>query len=346
MQSRRILSALFATTLIAAPLAADPGGHGRGGHAGHRHAPHGTVVRAGIGVGFPSYYSVRYRSNYSCYPPAIQPYYAWSGPGYYGLGYGYGYGYSAVLGYGWNYFGVGTGTPWGYVPGIDYYDPPAPRNNTIVVLPPLAAADAGGGRNAARADNDDDAVVPQRRAADDPPLVLKPRGRVSLPAARERCRRYVEIGDHHFSRQNYESALQQYQQASAAAPDLGMPLFRQALAYVATRRYDAALNACRKGIRVEPEFVRTPFSLDSVYGLDDAAKNSHLELLAGRALDQPRDATPIILLGVMQLLNADRDRAEKFLRAALPLAGAKDELVTMLLKGLHDEVPVAAENDT
>jgi hypothetical protein len=48
----------------------------------------------------------------------------------------------------------------------------------------------------------------------------------------------------------------------------------------------------------------------------------------------------------MQLLNADRDRAEKFLRAALPLAGAKDELVTMLLKGLHDEVPVAAENDT
>ncbi|MBM4001725.1 MAG: hypothetical protein FJ295_00340 [Planctomycetes bacterium] len=343
MRSRQFFMILFSAMLLTGKLSADPGWHGRGGH---RHVTQGAVVRAGIGVGFPSYYSVRYRSDYSCYPPIdppiYAPNYAFSGIGYYGLGYGY----SSGWGYGANYFGIGAGAPWGFVPWVDYYAPPAPRNNTIIVLPPLAGGGDAADRNAARADHADDAVVPPRQAADDPPLVLKPRVRVSLPAARDRCQRYAEIGDHHFSRQNYESALQQYQQASAAAPDLAMPLFRQTLAYVATRRYDAALNACLKGIRLDPDFVRNPFSLDSVYGPDNAAKNSHLEMLAGRALDQPRDATPIVLLGVMQLLDSDRERAEKFLRAALPLAGAKDELVRTLLKQLHDEVPVNAANDT
>ena len=140
----------------------------------------------------------------------------------------------------------------------------------------------------------------------EPPLVIRSRTRESPPAARKRCERYVEIGDRFFGQQQYEDAISQYKNAAAAAPDMGLPLYRQTLAYIATRRFDTAIKTLRRAVLVDPDSVRSKIVLDDLYAEQIAARNSHQELLAQRALETPEDPTPLLLLGLLMHFEGDR----------------------------------------
>lgn len=199
----------------------------------------------------------------------------------------------------------------------------------IIVLPPARKDADAGGEPAALKEGEaaKPAERPVERGAPEPPLVIRPRTRVSPPAAKQRCERFVEIGDRFFRQQQYDDALSQYKNAAAAAPDMGLPLFRQAFAYIATRRFDSAIQAMRRAVLVDPESVRHRDSLAALYGDQLAAIHSHQELLATRALDTPNDPTPLLLLGFIFSFDGNFERAERFFRAAEPLLGPHDELI-------------------
>lgn len=272
---------------------ADPRrGHGNNGHH------YGHIVRSpGLSWNGPSYFNYRSRYSTPYYAPGFSSYYY--SPGYFGYG---------------SYFGYSVMNPMDYGVAGDYYAPPPVDNQAILIVPP--------GQNQGQ----DEPIVAPRNAAEEP-LVMRAKPRVSPPLARDRSRRYVEIGDRFFNRQQYESALEQYKLAAVATPDMALPLIRQTIAYVATRRFDSAIKTCRRAVEVEPEYVHSGFQLSALYGENLAPKNSHLETLASRALDNSEDAVPILLLGVMVYFDGDQQRADRFFRAAAPIIGHADSII-------------------
>lgn len=242
----------------------------------------------------------------------------------------------------WSY-SWGAFAPWQYSTGIEYYDEFAPAWN---------------GRNLSARQlgvpwSDEpwsDELVPQKdidevenRGKDaERPLVLRPKPRVTPPAARQRCLRYIELGDAAFVRQQYEDALRQYKLAAAAAPGMSLPWYRRMLAYVATRRYDSALSSCRRAVAIEPAINDDLAPLSPLYGDQPAARNAHWESLAGRALESPDDPTPLLLLAVIFYCDGEHQRAQKYLQAARHLLPADDELLATFANALPDTRPVVS----
>lgn len=338
-----VLSSLVIVLLACSDLRANPRGrpvvsqpsphhhHRGGGIPPHRHAvgppvPYGTSFYFGsLGLGIQSFNGTYFGYGspwlgdfgYSTYRGWPAPY-GWSGyyaPGYYASDY-FGTTISSTMYSGTSFQGLGLlnagASGWGLDPlaGTTVVD-----SRPVIVVAPGAK----------------DSKPAEEAKPAEPPLVIRSRTRESPPAARKRCERYVEIGDRFFRQQQYEDAISQYKNAAAAAPDMGLPLYRQTLAYIATRRFDTAIKTLRRAVLVDPESVRNRIALDELYAEQIAARNSHQELLAQRALETPEDPTPLLLLGLLMHFEGDAARAERFFRAAEMLLPPGDELIAAFI---------------
>ncbi len=271
------------------PMQAQHHGHLHGGITFSRSSPYlyGGYRSFSFSVGGPSFY----RSSISLYDP-------------------YCYGYSGLYG---TYYNPQRNSVEYYLPPVYYpaelsYGPQAlkqflglPRDFALEPLlkPPL-----------------DPAAIPL--PADEPAAP-----RVSNAEARRRAASLTSLGDDLFRKQRYQEALQQFKSASRAAPDLAEHYFRQGHALVATNRYELAVEAFKRGLEVEPGFVVAKFKLDEIYGTAKMAKHNHVEALAREALDNPRDADLLFLLGVFIHFDGESDRAQKFFARAAEMSGDK-----------------------
>ncbi|UUO08519.1 tetratricopeptide repeat protein [Blastopirellula sp. J2-11] len=148
----------------------------------------------------------------------------------------------------------------------------------------------------------------------------------SLPIARERAARYVGFGDRLFKEQRIHEAMAKYRDAVAAAPDLAAPQFRLGLGYLATGRMEEAAEAFKRGMQLEPSYIfTTNFTLEELYAGFPLAKNSLLEGIARRTLNDPNNADNLFDVGVVLYLDGQIDTARKYFATSRNrLSGADD----------------------
>lgn len=156
------------------------------------------------------------------------------------------------------------------------------------------------------------------------PAGLTPR--VANAKASARARQFIDYGDARFRKQQFSDAYQRYCKASESAPDLPDAYFRQAVAHTALGRYAPAMKSIRRGMSLEPDWAKTTFRLDQLYGDSRAAKQMHLEQLALAAGEPPESADLMFLLGVELFFDGQPSRAKTFLERAAEL-GVEQHLV-------------------
>ncbi len=239
------------------------------------------------------------------------------GPGYYSARPFYAYPYldpSWSYGYGTGiYYDPATNTtryylPPTFIPGELMYGPLAAERFLGIPRGPIAvppAADGvpdGLGRNLTAED-----VADKLRNSND--------------EARARARRFMELGDAQFQKQQFNSALQRYKSAIEAAPDLVDAYVHQGFALLAVGQYRLAAKALKIAVELDPEFIKAAFQLDDLYGPNRLAATSHLEMLAQEAMEQPENGDLLFLVGMMLYADGEPERARKFFRRAVQLGG-------------------------
>jgi hypothetical protein len=286
-----------------------PSGAGHNLAANHSHTHHGHHFHGGHSgvtwfIDAPFYgYDLGRTSVYGYGSPLIYGY---------GNPYSYPYGY----GYGWPYYldtGAGPLGPFvappvhvpaeqlGFGPaavrrfmGLDGVQQPAVNRNVVVVPP-----DAG--------INGQDGVAGKRAV------------RVSNAEARERARRFIELGDAHFDAGKLAQAYDRYKMASQAAPDLAEPFFRQGQVHVAMRRYDQAATAFRRGLGVQPDWSAQGFRLDLIYRDNHAAREAMLDALRRAAAAQLDDVNVQFVAAVQYFFNGQEQESRTHFERAKAL---------------------------
>lgn len=234
--------------------------------------------------------------------------------------------------YPYSSFWYSSGSPWWWNGGYDY----GYYYNGPVVLPPVTIpANSLFGPQPVQQLMGVDAVLNAHRQgrqevldAPQPDLILRggaPAGEVRdrrevNAAGIARAERFVGFGDANFAKQQFHSALQRYKEAVEAAPTFAEAYFRQGHAQVALRRYDLAARAYRQGLQLDPDWPRSNFDLNALYGDNRAALIASRERLAEAASADPNNADLVFLLGVQMYFAGERDRSQLFFRRAKELA--------------------------
>ena len=161
--------------------------------------------------------------------------------------------------------------------------------------------------------------------------------RKSNDEARARGKRFLDFGNALFREQRFHEALQRYKSAIEAAPDLTEAYVREGFALIAVNQYRLATKALKIALELDPEYVRSQFRLDDLYGDNRLAKTSHLELLAREALENPGDGDLLFLVGMSLYADGEVDRASRFFAKAAELGGA--EAVRLLTPVLGKAAP-------
>ncbi|HUY33615.1 MAG TPA: tetratricopeptide repeat protein [Pirellulales bacterium] len=140
----------------------------------------------------------------------------------------------------------------------------------------------------------------------------KRKTRVSNAPALARAKEYLKFGDEHFRTQRFSDAYQRYKKAASAAPDVAEAHFRQGFSLLALGKYDSAHRAFLRGLELQPDWAKSTFRLDELYGANRLAKTNQFEQLAAAAGDQPGNSSLMFLLGVELYFDGQRERARKF----------------------------------
>lgn len=90
---------------------------------------------------------------------------------------------------------------------------------------------------------------------------------------------------------------------------------------IATGNFGLAPGVIKRAVALNPDTHRGGFKLDHLYGDAAMAKVSHMESLAGWALEHGDSSDAYFLLGVSLAYDGQMDRAVKFMRRAADLAG-------------------------
>jgi tetratricopeptide (TPR) repeat protein len=200
------------------------------------------------------------------------------------------------------YYGYGDYYPYGYSFGPGYWpDETAPYTGPDDGEGPLA----DGGK----------AWQP------DPPEPKAGANRGTSARAKETAWKYIGYGDALFGKQKYAQANDRYRTAARSASQLGAPLFRQGLALAATGRCDLAAAALKKGLKLDPTWPKSDFTLEQVVGPDKGAKKALLDALAAAVEAKPADADRMFVLGVFLHFDGQLDRAATFFERAEKIAG-------------------------
>jgi tetratricopeptide (TPR) repeat protein len=174
--------------------------------------------------------------------------------------------------------------------------------------------------------------MPLERGNDVAPEPKKAVARATNARANALAWRFIGFGDAQFAQQKYSEANGRYRKAAESAPQLADVWFRQALALSATGRYDQAVAAIKRGLRIDPNWPNSGFDLKKLYGADQRAAEVNLDALALNAEANPNDANLLFLVGVHLHFNGQPQRAEKFFQRAEELAGDDSEHITAFLK--------------
>jgi tetratricopeptide (TPR) repeat protein len=136
--------------------------------------------------------------------------------------------------------------------------------------------------------------------------------------------KFIGYGDALFAQQKYAEANDRYRKASNSAPQLADAWFRQGFALSATGRYDLALGAIKRGLKLNPKWPKSGFEMDELYGPDAMSKTAHLDAMANVAEGKPNDADLLFLIGVHLHFDGQAERAKTFFQRAAQLAGGDD----------------------
>ena len=170
----------------------------------------------------------------------------------------------------------------------------------------------------------------------------RPKVRASNAEAIARARQFLAFGDEHFHTQEFSEAYQRYKKAASAAPDLADAYFRQGFSLLAMGRYAPAARVFKHGLSLKPEWAKSKFRLDDLYGDNRLAKVTHLEHLATEATAHPQNADLMFLLGLGLYFDGQAERARLFFERAHEL-GADREAIAGFLKAAPAPVAGAPE---
>ena len=131
----------------------------------------------------------------------------------------------------------------------------------------------------------------------------------------------IGFGDARFAEREYGDANERYRSASRTAPQLADAWFRQAFALIAMGRYDQAVTAISRGLKINPKWPSSDFELKDIYGPDKADKDAHRDALAEAAESKPNDADLLFLIGVHLYFDGQADRAAKFFGRTKEISG-------------------------
>jgi tetratricopeptide (TPR) repeat protein len=166
--------------------------------------------------------------------------------------------------------------------------------------------------------------------------------RVTNAASKARAGKFLQSGDTQFGKQKFHQALERYREGALSAPDLGDCYFRQAFAQVAMGQYDAASKAIQRGLRLQPNWADSAFTLDSLYGAGHhLEKLSHREGLAQAIEQNPLDAGLYLAMGALLYFDGEHERSRPFFERAAQIGGNDDHL----LDGFLAPMPADAGND-
>ena len=213
-----------------------------------------------------------------------------------------------------------------YRPSVTYFDPAAPllrdlaavTNRYVGTSRVRSVQDLTGfesnQRAAAPQQND---IQPDFKQNVPRPSVVEPiKFRPSNEQQRDLASRFMSFGDRCFAEGQYRDAYFRYKEAEKAAPDLPESLFRQGFALLATKQYELAFQAFRRGLRMDPSWPKKPFSLVRFYNNRQLDLREHLAALAAECEKKNHDPTLAFLLGIM-LFRCDRaDDAKGFFEIA------------------------------
>lgn len=163
-------------------------------------------------------------------------------------------------------------------------------------------------------------------AADEPrragPLERKARAeRVNHARQDELAAKHIDYGDTLFAKQKYAEANDCYRQAAHNAPQLATAWFRQGLALAALGHCDSAADKIKRGLKLDPAWPKSNFSLDRLFANNDAAKDACLDAAAAAAKEKPANANRLFLLGVLMHFDGQSERAAKVFARAERAAG-------------------------
>ena len=123
--------------------------------------------------------------------------------------------------------------------------------------------------------------------------------------------RFIGFGDARFAEQKFADANERYRKASQSAPQLADAWFRQGFALSAIGRYDLAVAAIKRGLKIEPELGQIGFR---------PRKSSTAPINSSRTptsmpwprppKDKPNDANLLFLVGVHLHFDGQPERAE------------------------------------
>lgn len=223
-------------------------------------------------------------------------------------------------GYGWPYYPPGYGPVYGgygpvyyppvWMPAEHLYGPQAVQRFMGVGPAPGAAR----GVNVVAVLEEDEKEEEEKKPN------LRGTNRKSLDLAW----RFIGFGDAHFENQKYLDANQRYRKATQAAPQLADARFRHGCALIALGRYDAAAKALKRGLALDPDWPKSNFKVDDLYGPNQMAKKAHLDVLAKQAGKEPNNGDLLFLVGVFLHFDGQPQRAKVFFQKAAQLAAGDD----------------------
>jgi tetratricopeptide (TPR) repeat protein len=168
--------------------------------------------------------------------------------------------------------------------------------------------------------------------------------RTTNAAAKVRAGKFLQFGDASFAKQKYNSALERYREATTAAPDLADCYFRQCFALIGLGQYESAARTLERGLRIRPNWPESKFELTTIYGPDSQlAQAVHREALATAIEQNPQDADPLVLLGLLLHCSGERERAQLFFDQAVELGANAERLFDKFIAPRPVEAPAPAK---
>lgn len=159
-------------------------------------------------------------------------------------------------------------------------------------------------------------VVPNRNEDDEPDME-----RSTNAKAFALGRKFINYGDSQFVEQQYGQAYMRYKKSAQAAPQLAQAYLRQGWSLVASGRYELAIAAFKRGFELDPNWPKSQFRIDELYGPNRMAKTAHIDALAAAAADEPNNPDLLFLVGVFLYFDGQPHRAKPFFERMTQLPG-------------------------